>query len=426
MLIKVHISPVIRKSPYLPELRYTMNEWSTAVEGLITFEETENPENADIRVSAGEHSLISYLDTRLGTAELIREKNSTHIISNDFLKQEGQPVTDNDDIHEQNKETDLSDTAEFRVEIILLLESDGTIKDMSLAEVRTVCLHEFGHALGLWGHSPHYQDVNHAMSTAQHPSKRDIDTLIRLYNTTPDTPQHEKAINLLSKELEVKTNDPRTHYLIGSVYSNKGDTELAILHFQESLRLDPKNRIAAQKLLQIYEKTGNETLAIELLQNRLVQADKQKTQRDSAVSYNHLGVLHYRQGDTVKAIQAFEKALELSPHDKPAKRNLYRIVLEKTLKAVTTKSLDTAATWTEKLVELDPENADTFHLLGKGYAQIEEWTTAIDLYQKALAYKPNDEPTMQNLAQCYISKGLSLTKNKNGMKRLQRINMPSH
>ena len=42
--IKVYISPVIKESPYLPELRYAMHEWETAVEGLIRFQETDTPD----------------------------------------------------------------------------------------------------------------------------------------------------------------------------------------------------------------------------------------------------------------------------------------------------------------------------------------------------------------------------------------------
>ncbi len=410
MPIKVYISPVIRESQYLPELRYAMNKWATAVEGLISFEETENSENADIRVSSGEHSLISYLDTRLGTAELTRHNDSTQtIISNNLLEQEEQPTTDSD---EPDQHSDDTNSVDFRVEIILILESDGTIQEMSEQEIRTVCLHEFGHAIGLWGHSPHHEDINHTLATVQHLSERDINTLIRLYNTPLNTPQHDKVITLLKKELEVKTKHPRIHYLLGSVYFDKGDTSSAIQSFQESLRLDPNYQIAAQKLLQTYQKTGNQTLAIELLKNKIVRPDKQKTQRDNAVSYNHLGVLHYRQGEIDDALHAFEKALELSPHHKPTKRNLYSLYLEKTLKAVTTKSLDHAAIYTEKLLELEPENAITFQLLGKSYAQIGEITKAIDCFQKALKYDPDDKPTKHNLAQSYVSQGLTLRNEK--------------
>ena len=65
----------------------------------------------------------------------------------------------------------------FTVEVILMLEGDGTIGELSQEEMRTVCLHEFGHAIGLWGHSPHPGDISYPTATAQYPSTRDIATL---------------------------------------------------------------------------------------------------------------------------------------------------------------------------------------------------------------------------------------------------------
>ena len=57
MPIRVYISPVLKDSPYLPEIRYAMQEWHTASDGDIRFEETEAPRNADIRVSWGHSGL---------------------------------------------------------------------------------------------------------------------------------------------------------------------------------------------------------------------------------------------------------------------------------------------------------------------------------------------------------------------------------
>ena len=53
MPIRVYISPVLKESPYLPEIRYAMEIWHTASEGAIRFEETETPQNADIPSQLG-------------------------------------------------------------------------------------------------------------------------------------------------------------------------------------------------------------------------------------------------------------------------------------------------------------------------------------------------------------------------------------
>ena len=73
MPIRVYISPVLRESPYLPEIRYAMQTWQTSSDGDVRFEETETPQNADIRVSWGYTGLLTdFQDTRLGSAELTR------------------------------------------------------------------------------------------------------------------------------------------------------------------------------------------------------------------------------------------------------------------------------------------------------------------------------------------------------------------
>ena len=70
MPIRVYISPVLKESPYLPEIRYAMQAWHTASDGDIQFEETETPQNTDIRVSwgyTGFHGLSGHQTRQCGT-----------------------------------------------------------------------------------------------------------------------------------------------------------------------------------------------------------------------------------------------------------------------------------------------------------------------------------------------------------------------
>ena len=383
-----------------------MHEWETATEKLITFQETDKSEQADIHISAGESSLISYLDTRLGSAELTRINNTQIVLPSDTTEQTKETKINTE------QHADPINQIDFKVNIILILESDGTIDELTQKEVRAVCLHEFGHALGLWGHSPYEGDINYAVVSAQHPSERDINTLRKLYNTPLNTPQHDIAINLLMPAIESTPDHPRLHYLLGSVYLDKGDMQQAIRSFQECLRLDPTHHAASQLLLQVYEKTGNQTLAINLLQEKLVKPDKRKTQQDSAIAYNHLGVLHYRQGDVDKALQAYEKALELSPHHKPTKRNMHQIYLEKTYHALKTKDFPSAEQYSKKAIQLEPQNPKIYKYLANGYSINGQFTKAIENYKKALNIQPADMSTQQAFAKCYVGYGVSLKEQK--------------
>ena len=126
MPIRVHISPTLRPLPYLTAIRYAMNTWESATSGKIRFQETETPEQADIRVNPIYSGRLAFLDTRLGSAKLTRLSQDTSTAG-------------------QGSSTAIN----FAVEIVLMLEGDGTIGELSEEEMQTVCLYEFGHAIGL-------------------------------------------------------------------------------------------------------------------------------------------------------------------------------------------------------------------------------------------------------------------------------------
>ena len=401
MPIRVYISPVLKESPYLPEIRYAMQAWHTASDGAIRFEETEIPQNADIRVSWGYTGLLAdFQDTRLGSAELTRLKDNVQIGTFSNGLEVGSTTTVED------RSTETVHEISFTVEVILMLEGDGTVGELSQEEMRTVCVHEFGHAIGLWGHSPHPGDICYPTATVQQPSDRDIGTLRKLYNTPLNTPQHDVAIKVLKTEIEQKPYaDPQTHlrahYLLGAIYFDKGDPASAIDSFQTCRQLDAKFRPAIEKLIQVYHETGETSEAIALLEKRIAQ-------KPSPADYNTLGIFYYEKKDTEKAIQAFEKALHIAPYHKAARRNLHQLLRAKGFKALSSKDFETATTTFEKVLQMEPLDAPTYQLMGNGYARAGQFEKAISYYQKAVDLNPVDALTQQNFAQCYNNYGVSL------------------
>ena len=397
MPIRVHISPTLKALPYLNEIRYAMRTWETATDGEIQFQETETLAQADIRVTSTYAGSLSFLDTQLGSAELTRLEQGRYTVSGTEVQAQ-----------KDNANQPANTAANFRVEVILVLESDGTTGELSQEEMRTVCLHEFGHAIGLWGHSPNTDDVCHAMATAQHPTPRDINTLLKIYNTPLHTSQHDIAIDLLKKEIQRNPRLARPHYLLGAVYFDKGDTALAIPNFQNCLGVDPNYEPARTKLIQAYQKIGQSSQAARLVEQRVKSQQGHRSLRDSAESYNRLGTLHYQQGDTDKAIQAFESALKRSPHHKTAKRNLNQLYRQKAFNALKRRAFDEGTTYFQKAIRLDPENATTYRIMGDGYALASEFSQAIIYYQKALELAPDDAETQKNLALTWTNHGVVL------------------
>ena len=400
MPIRVHISPTLKALPYLAEIRYAMDTWETASDGKIRFQETETLEQAHIHVTSTYSGRLRFLDTRLGSAKLTRLQPGRYTVSGPDAEVKS------------NTAGQASNTAvDFTVEVVLVLEGDNTTGELSQEEMRTVCLHEFGHAIGLWGHSPNTLDVCHATATAQHPTLHDVRTLLKLYNTPLHTPQHEIAIDLLKKAIQTNSRHPRPHYLLGAVYFDKGDMALAIASFQNCLNIDANFEPAREKLIQAYERTGKSDQAIRLVEQSVKSHQGHRSLHESADSYNVLGTLYYRHGDVNQAIQAFEKALEHSPHHKAAKRNLHQLLRKKAFNALKRSAFDEATAYFEKAIRLDPLNATTYRLMGDGYAHVSQFSKAITYYQKALGIAPGDSVTQQHLVHCYNNYGVALRNN---------------
>ncbi len=403
MPIRVHISPTLRPLPYLTAIRYAMNTWEATTGGKIRFQETETPEQADIRVNPVYSGRLAFLDTRLGSARLTRLSQNTSTVSGTNAQQSN-----------TNQSSNTvgggfpAPSINFTVEIVLMLEGDSTISELSEAEMRTVCLHELGHAIGLWGHSPATDDVCHATATAQHPTPRDVNTLLKVYDTPLHTPQHDIAINLLKKEIQTNPRLPRPHYLLGAVYFDKGDMTSAITNFQNCLEVDTNYEPARQKLIQAYQRTEQPNEAVRLVEQRVKSQQGHRSLRDSAESYNYLGTLYYKEGDMDKAIEAFENALKRSPHHKSAKQNLNQLYRQKAFNALKHRAFDEGTTYFQKAIRIDPENATTYRVIGDGYALASEFAQAITHYQKALELAPNDAQTRKNLVLSYSNHGVTL------------------
>ena len=365
MPITVYITPALQAS-YLPALRYAMRQWEAVSDGKIQFQEVRTSKDADIWVRWG-HGETANMDMTYGKAELTRHR-----------------------------------TGDFSVEIILSLPKPSISEKLSREEARTVCLHEFGHAIGLWGHSPDPLDVSFWASIAQRPTDRDQATLLKVYSTPQNTPQHDVAINILKKQLETNPKNARTHYLLGTIYDNKGDTELAVASFKACLEIDPAFHPARETLLQVYQRVGLSQQAVDLLEETLKQMP-------SSNDYNTIGVMYYRTGETDQAIAAFRKSLEMNPYDPTPRNNLYQIFRERGIEALNVKAYQKAAVYFGEALHFKPEDALLYRLMGDAYARNGDLKNGIAQYRKAFEFDPADLEIKQNLAGYLSNYGVELT-----------------
>ena len=78
-------------------------------------------------------------------------------------------------------------STDSRINLPVVIEIPTHISGKPMTPSRTglAAVHEMGHALGLWQHSPVRTDVMFAVAGVGTPSQRDRNTIYMLYNTTP-------------------------------------------------------------------------------------------------------------------------------------------------------------------------------------------------------------------------------------------------
>ena len=365
MPVTVYITPTLQAA-YLPALRYAMRQWESVSDGKIQFQELQTSKDADIWVRWGHGSTVK-MDMTYGRAELTRHHAGT-----------------------------------FSVEIVLSLPKPSISEELPQEAARTVCLHEFGHAIGLWGHSSDPLDVSFWASIAQRPTARDRATLLKVYATSPDTPQHDVAINALKQQLETDPKNARTHYLLGTIYHDKEDTESAVTSLKTCLEIAPDFQPARETLLQVYQKVGRSQQAVNLLEDTL-------RQEPSSNDYNTIGVMYYRNGEIDQSIDAFRKSLEMNPYDPTPRNNLYQIFRERGIKALNIKAYEKATLYFGEALQFKPDDAVLYRLMGDGYARDGDLKSAIAQYRKAVEFDPADLEIKQNLAGYLSNYGVELT-----------------
>ena len=371
MPIRVHIAPIPTGiegvETYLESFRYAMREWEAAADGQIQFQEVVTVNDADIRVRWQRGGLTQITDTALGKTGLIR----------------------------------LSET-DFEIDMVLALRESGSANLLSPEKMRTVCLHELGHAIGLWGHSPDSAEVLFFAATAQRPTDRDKATLHKVYATSLHTPQHKAAIAVLKAQIEANPKHIRSHYLLGTVNFDKGEVSAAIVNFKACLALDPDFQQANEKLLQAYQKSGRREEALGQLQKML-------NQDASPEGYNAAGVMYYQSQQIDEAIAAFKSALQINPRYQPAKNNLHQLYREQGIAALGDENYPAAISFFSKALQLDPTDSTLYNLTGVVYARNGDHQNAIAEYKKALQFNPGDSDAKQNLARSYNNFGVQLT-----------------
>ncbi len=164
----------------------------------------------------------------------------------------------------------------------------------------------------------------------------------------------------LGKLIEASKLDPENaniHNELGLAYSNLRAFQKSMIHFNEALKFQPDFPEAYNNLGTLYLLLKKWDLAIDCFR----KASSYLLYKTPHFAQNNMGLAYHNKGDYQKAIEHYQKAIELFPSYSPCYENLAR-----------------------------------------AYEAINKWEPAIEAYKKSINYDPGYPASHLNLARLYL------------------------
>ena len=201
---------------------------------------------------------------------------------------------------------------------------------------------------------------------------------IKLYNNG----EYQNAIDALLALNVVYEDDPETAYFLGLCYTQLGDFEKAESFFDTVIRYDIHILRVFQSsmvLSYIYSITDKFDQAIRLILQVIDEGF------ESAQIYSTLAYCCQSSGNTSKALDYLEKAIELEPEN-PNSLNSYGFIL-----AEEGKSTQSAIDFCLQALERNPEYGAYLDSVGWAYYKNGNVSEAIKFLRKAKEAWPDDD-----------------------------------
>jgi Flp pilus assembly protein TadD len=182
--------------------------------------------------------------------------------------------------------------------------------------------------------------------------------------------EHDKAIEVYTKAIELDPNDAEAYNNRGLEYHNKGQYDSAIGDYTKAIELDPNYFYAYNNRGNAYANKGQYDSAIEDY-NKAIALNP-----NYASVYNNRGTAYSDNGQYDSAIEDFNKAIVLNPNYASAYNNR-GIVYDKK------SQYDKAIENYNKAIELDPNDTEAYYNRGITYIKKIQYDRAISDFQKA-------------------------------------------
>ncbi|MDZ7848612.1 MAG: tetratricopeptide repeat protein [Owenweeksia sp.] len=190
------------------------------------------------------------------------------------------------------------------------------------------------------------------------------------------------ALTLDSSLAEINEVYGEYHFMVN--HSRKARDQ-----WEKCIRRDPQNGTCLLRLAELYIAVQNYDRALELVNQQLQNNDK-----DPKAYFTKGIIIRDRNADTAIALQYFQNAIDL-------KQDYFEAI---DMMAVTlTQQKDTLAKfYYDRLLEMQPNNADTYFKLGTYYQGQNEVNRALEAYTQAVKINPTDADSYYNLGYMHL------------------------
>ena len=246
--------------------------------------------------------------------------------------------------------------------------------------------------------------AEYAKATQHQPySAQNLYELAVIFNEKSNT---DGAIQLYQRTIETEPTHAESHFALGEIFYTNGDTETALHHYRQALSLTPNIEDTFYEPLEPYFAgliTPQQAMPI-LEKAMLVLPDDPR-------SHFYAGTIEADAGNTEKAIQHYEKTLEIIETDP---RHLQTELHLGKLNDVYVKlgelhhqqgDVNTAVSYFKRALELNPELADRFVSQGQRAFDEENYQDAIEPLNIHLLLFPEDIGATYLLGQSYEASG---------------------
>ena len=135
-----------------------------------------------------------------------------------------------------------------------------------------------------------------------------VDNLINLGVGYLNQGDYARAKANLRKALDIDSRSPLAHTMFGVLFEMEGEDRLAEEHFKKAIRFDPNFSLARNNYGTFLFAQDRFEEAVE----QLIAATQDRFYLKRPHAFENLGVSYLRLGETVKAEEAFVRAVELN------------------------------------------------------------------------------------------------------------------